>query len=87
MIITTTHTVETKGIKEYKGIVFGESASSDPAHAMDLLREQARRIGANAVVGVSLHYAPVEAENSTMLMVVAYGTAVFVADSEAELMQ
>jgi len=87
MIVTTTQNVETKSIKEYIGIVFGESASSDPAHAMELLEEQAQRVGANAVVGVQLHYAPVEAENSTMLMVVAYGTAVVVGDTEVLMMQ
>jgi len=87
MIVTTTQGVETKSIAEYKGIVFGESASSDPAHAMELLEEQAKRIGANAVVGINLQYAPVEAENSTMLMVIAYGTAVVVGDTEALTMQ
>jgi len=87
MIITTTQQVDSKGIHEYKGIVFGESASSDPAHAMELLTEHAKRIGANAVVGVSLQYAPVEADNATMLMVIAYGTAVVVGDSEPFTMQ
>lgn len=45
------------------------------AGALADLRREAQKLGANAVVGVSLSYNQI-AGNSTMLMVVATGTAV-----------
>ena len=45
--------------------------------ALDEMREQARHLGANAVVGIDLDYETIGA-NSSMLMVSASGTAVVV---------
>lgn len=43
---------------------------------LDELKQEAANIGANAVVGVSLNYQEIGATGSTMLFVVASGTAV-----------
>jgi len=45
--------------------------------ALDEMREQARHLGANAVIGIDLDYETIGA-NSSMLMVSANGTAVVV---------
>lgn len=44
------------------------------------LKREARLVGANAVVGVDLDYVELAATGSTMLMLVASGTAVRIAD-------
>ena len=44
--------------------------------ALDELRSEAARVGADAVVGVSLDYQEIGATGSTMLFVIASGTAV-----------
>lgn len=44
------------------------------------LKREAHRVGANAVVGVDLDYVELAATGSTMLMLVASGTAVVVED-------
>ncbi len=103
MIISTTNTLETHQIKQYLGIVTGETIiganlfkdifarirdivggrsgsyekvlreSKDTAlHEME---EQAKRLGADAVIGVDLDYETVGSSGS-MLMVTASGTAV-----------
>jgi uncharacterized protein YbjQ (UPF0145 family) len=101
MIMTTTGSIEGKNIKEYLGIVTGETimganvvrdfvaAISDViggrsgvyesklAEAKNIalgeMREQARRLGANAVIGIDLDY---ETIRDGMMMCVASGTAV-----------
>lgn len=47
--------------------------------ALNELAEQAKNLGANAVLGVDLDYATLTL-NSSMLMVIASGTAVVLAD-------
>lgn len=103
MILTTTNTIETHQIKEYLGIVTGEtiiganifkdffagirdivggrSSSYEGVlreakdTAIKEMQEQARRLGANAVIGIDLDYETV-GSNGGMLMVTASGTAV-----------
>jgi uncharacterized protein YbjQ (UPF0145 family) len=66
-----------------RDIVGGRSGSYEEVlreakqNAMDEMEENARRLGANAVVGVDLDYETV-GSNGSMLMVTAAGTAVFV---------
>lgn len=105
MIMTTTPSIEGKKIKDYKGIVTGETImganifrdfvasltdivggrsgvyESKLAEARETalreLEESAKRLGANAVVGVDLDYEVLGASNG-MLMVSASGTAVVI---------
>ena len=103
MIVTTTPTIESRKISEYRGIVTGEAimganvvrdifasitdivGGRSGAYeeklkdaretALAELEENARALGANAVVGVDLDY-EVIGKNGSMLMVSASGTAV-----------
>lgn len=103
--LTTTPSFEGKVIKEYKGIVTGEtiiganifkdlfagirdiiggrSGSYEKVLreakqiALNEMQEEARKLGANAVVGIDLDYETVGA-NGGMLMVTASGTAVVI---------
>ena len=103
MIISTTHTIQTHEIKQYCGIVTGEtiiganifkdffagirdivggrSGSYERVlreakdTALKEMKEQALRLGADAVVGVDLDYESV-GPSGGMLMVTASGTAV-----------
>ncbi|HYC77505.1 MAG TPA: heavy metal-binding domain-containing protein [Planctomycetota bacterium] len=103
MILTTTPSVEGRGVAEYLGIVTGEAIIGTNlfrdlfASVRDLvggrsgayeqvlvearetalreISEEARRRGADAVVGVDLDYETIGAQ-SAMLMVSASGTAV-----------
>lgn len=103
MLVSTTHTIDGKRIKEYLGLVTGEAilganvfkdffagirdiVGGRSAAYEDELRkareiatselvERARRMGANAVVGVDLDYETVGAQGG-MLMVSISGTAV-----------
>jgi uncharacterized protein YbjQ (UPF0145 family) len=65
-----------------RDIVGGRSGSYEEVlreakqNALDEMEDNARRIGANAVVGIDLDYETIGA-NSSMLMVTASGTAVF----------
>jgi uncharacterized protein YbjQ (UPF0145 family) len=105
MIISTTPTLEGQPIREYKGIVTGETiiganifrdffagirdiVGGRSASYEEVLREakdtairemtdQARKLGANAVVGVDLDYETLGSGNG-MLMVTASGTAVVI---------
>lgn len=105
MIITTTPTIEGHPIREYKGLVTGEtiiganfvkdffasirdivggrSGSYERVlreakdTALKEMEEQARAIGANAVVGIDLDYEAL-GNNGSMLMVTASGTAVVI---------
>ncbi|KGF69570.1 hypothetical protein LL06_10200 [Hoeflea sp. BAL378] len=50
--------------------------------ALEEMQDEARRIGANAVIGIDLDYENISAgSNSSMLMVSASGTAVVLAGS------
>lgn len=103
MIITTTSSLDTQPVKEYIGIVTGEtiiganfikdffagirdviggrSGSYEKVlreakdSAMKELEERARKMGADAIIGVDLDYETV-GKNGGMLMVTASGTAV-----------
>ncbi len=105
MTITTTPTIEGHPIREYKGLVTGEtiiganfvkdffasirdivggrSGSYERVlreakdTALKEMEEQARAIGANAVVGIDLDYEAL-GNNGSMLMVTASGTAVVI---------
>jgi len=64
-----------------RDIVGGRSASYEEVlreakdNALDEMKENARRLGANAIVGIDLDYETV-GQNGSMLMVSASGTAV-----------
>ncbi len=101
MILTTTNQVEGRRIREYRGIVHGETivganifkdfmasvrdvfGGRSGAYerelkkareiALEELSQEAKRLGANAVVGIDLDY---EVVGQSMLMVTASGTAV-----------
>jgi uncharacterized protein YbjQ (UPF0145 family) len=103
MIVTTTHALEGRKIKQYLGIVTGEtilganifrdfmagitdivggrSAAYESSlreareNALREMQDEARRMGATAVIGVDLDYETV-GPNGGMLMVSASGTAV-----------
>lgn len=101
MILTTTHSIEGKPVREYLGIVTGEAImganivrdffaavtdivggrsgayeqklSQAREVALKEMADEARRLGANAVIGIDLDY---EVVREGMLMVTASGTAV-----------
>ena len=103
MILTTTNTLETHQVKEYLGIVTGEtiiganivkdffagirdivggrSGSYEKVlrdakdTALKEMKDQAQRLGAEAVIGIDLDYETVGPRGG-MLMVTASGTAV-----------
>lgn len=103
MILSTTPTLQTHDIAEYKGIVTGEtiiganlfkdlfasvrdivggrSGSYEKVlreakeSALGEMAEQARRLGADAVVGIDLDYETL-GQGGGMIMVTASGTAV-----------
>ena len=90
MIHTTTSTLQGKEITEYLGIVTGEVMMTDnkikqdwvaSAHegALQEMNEAAKKLGADAVVGVGLQYPITGMEVSlggAILIVSACGTAV-----------
>ncbi|MGB9903786.1 MAG: YbjQ family protein [Desulfotomaculales bacterium] len=101
MILTTTPSIEGRPVREYLGIVTGESImganivrdffaavtdivggrsgayeqklSQAREVALREMADEARRLGANAVIGIDLDY---EVVREGMLMVTASGTAV-----------
>ena len=103
MIVTTTNSIETNDIKQYLGIVSGEtiiganifkdffagirdivggrSGSYERVlreaknTALKEMKDEALRLGADAIVGVDLDYETV-GKSGGMLMVTASGTAV-----------
>lgn len=83
MIITTTPTVESKKITEYKGIIVGEGSlgitggfSKACGAALSKMEERAKEVGANAVIGVSIDYeTPV---GGMAAVIIASGTAVVI---------
>lgn len=105
MILSTTPTLEGKLIKEYKGIVTGETIIGANAikdfmagltdffggrsstyekvlieaksTALAEMEERARKMGANAIVGIDLDYETL-GTGGGMLMVIASGTAVVI---------
>lgn len=89
MLITTTPNIEGHHISRYYGVVTGETfidAAFIAAYEEELqeakesalckMEEHAMKLGANAVVGVNLHYQNIGV-NGTQLMVTASGTAVY----------
>lgn len=107
MLVTTTTTLQDKTIREYKGIVTGETIIGANiirdlfASVRDIvggrsgsyervlreakdtalleMQQQAKRAGANAVIGVDLDYESIQTgSGSNMLMVTASGTAVVI---------
>ena len=86
MLVTTTPTIEGGRITRYYGIrdvVGGRSGSYEEVlreakeTALREMQDNARAMGANAVIGVDLDYETVGGSGS-MLMVTACGTAVTV---------
>lgn len=103
MILTTTHGVEGRPVREYLGIVAGETImganflrdlvasvadfiggragvyetklQEGRQIAMAEMEEQARKLGADAVIGIDLDY-EVLGKDGGMLMVTCSGTAV-----------
>lgn len=103
MIVTTTPTVENRKIREYHGIVTGETIiganifkdifagirdivggrsgsyervlNEARQSAISEMTDKARKLGADAVVGIDLDYETLGA-NGGMIMVTASGTAV-----------
>lgn len=106
MILTTTHTVQGRDIRDYKGIVCGEvvvgahlgkdilasftnivggrsnayesTLRETRDEALAEMIEEARRLGAEAIVGVKFDYSVIGQGGSMMLVAVA-GTAVTLA--------
>ncbi len=104
MLVTTTHSVEGKKIREYYGLVSGEAilganifkdifagirdivGGRSAAYEKELrnakeiaiseMMENAKMMGANAVIGVDLDYETIGGGGGNMLMVSASGTAV-----------
>ena len=76
-------------IRTLKGIVGGDSQrfeqnlSRAKSIAIRHMRENAEQLGANAVVGVDLDYA-VLGTSETVLMVIANGTAVIIAEEDSK---
>jgi uncharacterized protein YbjQ (UPF0145 family) len=87
MLMTTTSTIESQPVRQYLGVVTGEyivggrsgayenSLRDARQTALAELAEEARRLGADGVIGIDLDYEVLGKEGS-MLMVTASGTAV-----------
>ena len=91
MIMTTTHTIEGRQVNKYFGVVTGEAilganifkdifagirdivGGRSASYEREL--QEARRIGANVIIGIDIDYETIGA-NSSMLMVSVSGTAV-----------
>ena len=105
MILTTTPTIEGQPIREYKGLVTGETIiganfwkdfkasirdivggrsgayervlSEAKETSLKEMEERARKLGANAIVGIDIDYETI-GETNSMLMVATSGTAVVI---------
>ena len=93
MILTTTQQIEGHTIREYKGVVTGETIIGanfvkdffagirDIVGAKDTsmkeMMERAQTMGANAIVGIDIDYETI-GETNSMLMVATSGTAVVI---------
>ena len=105
MILTTTPQIEGKTIREYKGVVTGEtiiganffkdflagirdivggrSGSYEKVlreakdTSLEEMQERAKKLGANAIVGIDIDYETV-GQGGSMLMVATSGTAVVI---------
>ena len=49
------------------------------------LEEKAKKLGANAVIGISFHYSTIEFESTSMLMVGCSGTAVIIESNQSNI--
>ena len=77
MILSTTPQIEGHTIREYKGIVTGETIIGAKDTSMQEMMQRAQALGANAIVGIDIDYETVGA-NGSMLMVATSGTAVVI---------
>ena len=91
MILSTTPQIEGHTIREYKGIVTGETIIGANmfkdlfagirdivgGRAGAYMMQRAQALGANAIVGIDIDYETVGA-NGSMLMVATSGTAVVI---------
>ena len=86
MILSTTPQIEGHTIREYKGIVTGETGRAGAYEkvlmeakdtSMQEMMQRAQALGANAIVGIDIDYETVGA-NGSMLMVATSGTAVVI---------
>ena len=81
MILSTTPQIEGHTIREYKGIVTGETIIGANMFKKDTsmqeMMQRAQAMGANAIVGIDIDYETVGA-NGSMLMVATSGTAVVI---------
>ena len=75
MILSTTPTIEGQTIKEYKGVVTGETIIG--ANFVKDFFAGIRDLGANAIVSIDIDYETIGQGNS-MLMVATSGTAVVI---------
>ena len=73
MILSTTPQIEGRTIREYKGVVTGETIIG--ANIVKDFFAGIRAIGANAIVGIDIDYETIGSSGS-MLMVATSGTAV-----------
>ncbi len=104
MILTSSNTLETKQIVDYKGLVTGESLIGSNIYkdlfsgvrdvvggrtsqyevelqnarniAIDIMKEKAEELGANAIVGLKISYDNLGGTMGNTILVTAYGTAV-----------
>ena len=77
MILSTTPQIEGHPIREYKGVVTGETIMEAKDTSMQEMMQRAQALGANAIVGIDIDYETVGA-NGSMLMVATSGTAVVI---------
>ena len=79
MLLTTTPTIESCPIREYRGRcdMYEDVLREAKDNALDEMSKRAERMGCNAVVGIDLDYETVGASGS-MLMVTCSGTAVVI---------
>ena len=83
MIISTTPTLEGYPVRQYLGVVTGETIvganlfKDFMANIRDIVGGRAEALGANAILGVDIDYETV-GQNGSMLMVATSGTAVII---------
>ena len=72
MILSTTPTIEGHPIREYRGVVTGETIIGT-----NFVKDFFASLGCNAIVGIDLDYETV-GKSGSMLMVTCSGTAVII---------
>ena len=91
MILTSSNTLESKEIIEYKGLVTGESLIGANIYkdlfsgvrdvvvgrtTLESMEKKAESLGANAIVGLKLSYDNLGGTMGNTILVTVYGTAV-----------